>query len=68
MLQGLATLAALPHAHPVKINAVAIRGFTEEELIPFARLARQQGRKELKHHIGEPGFIQPERTTSAIGG
>jgi cyclic pyranopterin phosphate synthase len=25
-------------------------------------------RKELKHHIGEPGFIQPERTMSAIGG
>jgi GTP 3',8-cyclase len=25
-------------------------------------------RKELKHHIGEPGFIQPTRTMSAIGG
>ena len=25
-------------------------------------------RKELKHHINEPGFIQPERTMSAIGG
>ncbi len=25
-------------------------------------------RKELKHHIGEPGFIQPRRTMSAIGG
>jgi cyclic pyranopterin phosphate synthase len=25
-------------------------------------------RKELKHHIGEPGFIQPGRTMSAIGG
>ena len=25
-------------------------------------------RKELKHHIGEPGFIQPARTMSAIGG
>ncbi|MGO9904075.1 MAG: GTP 3',8-cyclase MoaA [Solirubrobacteraceae bacterium] len=42
VLQGVATLAALPHAHPIKINAVAIRGFTEEELIPFARLARQE--------------------------
>jgi cyclic pyranopterin phosphate synthase len=24
--------------------------------------------KELKHHVGEPGFIQPLRTMSAIGG
>ncbi len=42
VLRGLATLAALPLAHPIKINAVAIRGFTEEELIPFAELARQE--------------------------
>ena len=25
-------------------------------------------RKELKHHVGEPGFIQPRRSMSAIGG
>ena len=25
-------------------------------------------RKELKHHVGEPGFVQPARTMSAIGG
>ena len=25
-------------------------------------------RKELKHHVGEPGFRQPARTMSAIGG
>jgi cyclic pyranopterin phosphate synthase len=25
-------------------------------------------RKELKHRVGEPGFIQPSRTMSAIGG
>ena len=25
-------------------------------------------RKELKHHVGEEGFIQPARTMSAIGG
>ena len=25
-------------------------------------------RKELKHHIGERGFVQPARTMSAIGG
>ena len=25
-------------------------------------------RKELKHHVGEAGFIQPARSMSAIGG
>jgi cyclic pyranopterin phosphate synthase len=24
--------------------------------------------KEARHHIGEPGFVQPERTMSCIGG
>ncbi len=37
---GLDALAAFPQAHPIKINAVAIRGFTEQEVIPFAQLAR----------------------------
>ena len=41
VLRGLEVLAAFPEAHPIKINAVAIRGFTEEEVIPFAELARR---------------------------
>jgi GTP 3',8-cyclase len=41
VLEGLATLAAFPEAHPIKINAVAMRGFTEEEVLPFARFARE---------------------------
>ena len=41
VLEGLETLAAFPEAHPIKINAVAIRGFTEEEVLPFARFARE---------------------------
>jgi GTP 3',8-cyclase len=40
VLRGLEILAAFPEAHPIKVNAVAIRGFTEEEVIPFAKLAR----------------------------
>jgi cyclic pyranopterin phosphate synthase len=31
-------------------------------------IRRAVWRKELKHHVGEPGFIQPLRTMSAIGG
>jgi cyclic pyranopterin phosphate synthase len=41
VLRGLEALAAFPEAHPIKINAVAIRDFTEEEVLPFAELARR---------------------------
>jgi cyclic pyranopterin phosphate synthase len=41
VLAGLEHLATFPEAHPIKVNAVAIRGFTEEEVLPFARFARQ---------------------------
>jgi cyclic pyranopterin phosphate synthase len=41
VLRGIELLSAFPEAHPIKINAVAIRGFTEEEVIPFAELARR---------------------------
>ena len=40
VLRGIERLSAFPEAHPIKINAVAIRGFTEDEVIPFAELAR----------------------------
>jgi GTP 3',8-cyclase len=42
VLAGLEHLATFPEAHPIKINAVAIRGFTEHELLPFARFARER--------------------------
>jgi cyclic pyranopterin phosphate synthase len=41
VLRGLRTLARFPEAHPIKVNAVAMRGFTEDEAIPFARFARE---------------------------
>ena len=41
VLRGLEALASFPEAHPIKINAVAIRGFTEEEVLPFAEFARR---------------------------
>jgi GTP 3',8-cyclase len=41
-------------------------GASDDEL---ARIIREAvWRKELKHHVGEPGFIQPARSMSAIGG
>jgi cyclic pyranopterin phosphate synthase len=41
VLAGLERLAAFPQAHPIKVNAVAMRGFTEDEVLPFARFARE---------------------------
>ncbi len=41
VLRGLERLGAIPEAHPIKINAVAIRDFTEDEVMPFAELARR---------------------------
>jgi len=41
VLRGLERLATFPEAHPIKINAVAMRGFTEDEVIPFAEFARR---------------------------
>jgi cyclic pyranopterin phosphate synthase len=40
VLRGLEHLASFPEAHPIKVNAVAMRGFTEHEVLPFARFAR----------------------------
>jgi GTP 3',8-cyclase len=41
VMRGLEHLASFPEAHPIKINAVAIRDFTEEEVLPFAKMARE---------------------------
>jgi cyclic pyranopterin phosphate synthase len=41
-------------------------GATDAELETIIRDA--VWRKELKHHVNDPGFVQPERTMSRIGG
>jgi cyclic pyranopterin phosphate synthase len=40
VLKGLEVLASFPDAHPIKINAVGLRDFTETEIIPMAEFAR----------------------------
>ena len=42
------------------------RGATEAELADWIR--RVVWNKEERHHIGEEGFQQPERSMSCIGG
>jgi cyclic pyranopterin phosphate synthase len=41
VMRGLEALARHPEVHPIKVNAVAMRGFTEEEALPFAEFARK---------------------------
>jgi GTP 3',8-cyclase len=40
VLRGLEALGRHPEVQPIKVNAVAMRGFTEEEAVPFAEFAR----------------------------
>ncbi len=40
VLRGLEAIGAFPQVQPIKVNAVAMRGFTEEEVLPFAEFAR----------------------------
>jgi cyclic pyranopterin phosphate synthase len=42
VLRGLEALERHPQLAPVKVNCVALRDFTEQEVIPFAELARRK--------------------------
>src|SRR5919204_585317 len=42
VLAGLEELERHPTIRPIKVNAVAMRHFTEEEVVEFARLARRK--------------------------
>ena len=52
------------HEHDLK---PLLRGQTDDAGLA-ARLREIVLGKEARHHIGEPGFQQPERTMSCIGG
>ncbi len=42
VIRGLEALERHPEIAPIKVNCVAMRGFTEEEVLPFAELARRK--------------------------
>lgn len=42
VLAGLEALEQYPTIHPIKVNAVAMKNFTEEEVLEFAALARRK--------------------------
>ena len=51
VLRGLETLASFPQAHPIKVNAVAMRGFTESEVLPFAPLRARAPLRGPLHRV-----------------
>src|SRR5947199_68895 len=42
VLAGLEAAEAYPELRPIKVNAVALRNFTEDEALRFAELARRK--------------------------
>lgn len=52
------------HEHDLKL--LMRSGITDEALAE--RLRQIVWQKEARHHIGEPEFVQPQRTMSCIGG
>ena len=43
VLEGLEEVEKYPSIHPIKINAVAIRDFSEDEVLAFVQFARKKG-------------------------
>ena len=52
--------------HETDLRGPLRAGAGDDELEQIVRAA--VWRKELKHHVSEPGFRQPPRTMSRIGG
>ena len=48
------------------LHAAIRQGLPDEELVRI--IAHAVAHKEARHHIGEPGFVQPGRTMVHIGG
>ena len=48
------------------LHAVIERGGSDEDMAAYIRTVVEK--KEARHHIGEPGFLQPSRSMVHIGG
>ena len=48
------------------LYAEMVRGATDEQMAAYIRSVVEK--KEARHHIGEPGFLQPSRSMVHIGG
>jgi cyclic pyranopterin phosphate synthase len=52
--------------HETDLRGPLRAGASDDDLEEIIRAA--VWRKELKHHVNDPGFVQPERSMSRIGG
>jgi cyclic pyranopterin phosphate synthase len=52
--------------HETDLRGRLRAGASDDDLDEIIRAA--VWRKELKHHVNDPGFVQPERSMSRIGG
>ena len=68
VLRGLEHLASFPEAHPIKVNAVAIRGFTEHEVLPFARVRPRAPLRGALHRVHALGRRPHWDTTQVLTG
>jgi len=48
------------------LYAVMLRGGSDDEMVQYIKSIVEK--KEARHHIGEPGFLQPSRSMVHIGG
>jgi cyclic pyranopterin phosphate synthase len=48
------------------LYAVMVRGGSDADMIEYIHSVVEK--KEARHHIGEPGFLQPSRSMVHIGG
>ena len=51
VLEGLAAAQAHPELRPIKVNVVALRDFTEAEVVRFAEFARQRALRHPLHRV-----------------
>ena len=51
VLRGLEAIAAFPEVRPIKVNAIAMRDFTEREVLRFCELARSTRLPGALHRV-----------------
>ena len=51
VLAGLEAAQAHPELRPIKVNAVALRGFTEDEVLPLRRLRAREALRGALHRV-----------------
>ncbi len=55
VMRGLDAVAAFPAVRPIKVNAIAMRDFTEREVLPFLRAGPLHGLPGAVHRVHAVG-------------